>query len=108
MSGPRARCEPMLEAGAVTASACLGLVAMPEPSAASTQQRVSDYTSGQLRIAYADPPYPGCAHLYKDHPDYNGEVDHEALITELVGYDGWALSTSSQALQQILFFCPEH
>jgi hypothetical protein len=59
-------------------------------------------------LAYADPPYPGCAHLYADHPDYNGEVDHEALITELVGYDGWALSTSSKALQQILFFCPEH
>ena len=29
-----------------------------------------------LRIGYADPPYPGQAHLYKDHPDYGGEVDH--------------------------------
>lgn len=22
-----------------------------------------------MRLAYADPPYPGCAALYKDHPD---------------------------------------
>ena len=29
-----------------------------------------------MRIAYADPPYPGCAHLYRGHPDYAGEVDH--------------------------------
>ena len=27
------------------------------------------------RIAYADPPYPGCAHLYADHPDFAGEVE---------------------------------
>lgn len=43
-----------------------------------------------LRIAYADPPYIGCAHLYKDHPDYDGEVDHVALIDRLQSeYDGW-------------------
>lgn len=29
-----------------------------------------------MRLAIADPPYPGCAHLYRDHPDYAGEVDH--------------------------------
>jgi hypothetical protein len=23
-----------------------------------------------VKIAYADPPYIGCAHLYRDHPDY--------------------------------------
>ena len=28
-----------------------------------------------LRLAYADPPYPGSAWLYRDHPDYGGEVD---------------------------------
>jgi len=33
-----------------------------------------------VKIAYADPPYIGCAHLYRDHPDYAGEVDHPALI----------------------------
>ncbi len=60
-----------------------------------------------MNLAYADPPYPGCAHLYKDHPDYGGEVDHVALISRLhEEYDGWALSTSSKALQEILRICP--
>lgn len=34
-----------------------------------------------MRIGYADPPYIGCAHLYKDHPDYGlrmGTGDREA------------------------------
>jgi hypothetical protein len=38
-----------------------------------------------LKLAYADPPYIGCAHLYKDHADYGGEVDHVALVARL-GY----------------------
>jgi hypothetical protein len=33
----------------------------------------------RLRLAYADPPYPGKARLYRDHPDYGGEVDLAAL-----------------------------
>ena len=42
-----------------------------------------------MRIAYADPPYPGCAHLYADHPDYAGEVDHADLLARLnAEYDG--------------------
>jgi hypothetical protein len=62
-----------------------------------------------LRLAYADPPYPGRAHLYEDHPDFAGEVDHVALIEQLGGYDGWALSTSAEALHWILPLCPpEH
>ncbi|WP_244295086.1 hypothetical protein [Paracoccus versutus] len=36
-----------------------------------------------MKIAYADPPYIGCAHLYRDHPDYAGEVDHVRLIERL-------------------------
>lgn len=49
-----------------------------------------------MRIAYADPPYVGCAHLYKDHPDYGGEVDMAALIRRLnVTYDGWVLHASA-------------
>ena len=28
-----------------------------------------------MKIGYADPPYVGCAHLYKDHPDYAGAVE---------------------------------
>lgn len=56
-----------------------------------------------LRLAYADPPYPGLARrYYADHPDYAGEVDHRALLEQLSTYDGWALSTSSRALPDVL------
>jgi hypothetical protein len=59
--------------------------------------------SRETRLAYADPPYPGRAHLYADHPDYAGEVDHVALIERLAdNYDGWALSTSAEALGDVL------
>lgn len=54
------------------------------------------------RVAYADPPYPGCAHLYKDHPDYAGEVDHMKLFSRLKSFDGWCLHTSSTALAEVL------
>lgn len=48
------------------------------------------------RIAYADPPYIGCAHLYRDQPDYGGEVDHAALIARLESdYDGWILHATA-------------
>ena len=61
-----------------------------------------------LRLAYADPPYPGTAtKYYADHPDYGGEVDHPALIASLAAdYDGWALSTSAAALPAVLASCP--
>ncbi|MDO8107158.1 hypothetical protein Q6348_08105 [Isoptericola sp. b441] len=59
-----------------------------------------------LRLAYADPPYPGKAWLYRDHPDYGGEVDHAELIRRLSTYDGWALSTSAEALPVVLASCP--
>lgn len=60
-----------------------------------------------MRLAYADPPYPGRAELYRDHPDYAGEVDHPALIRRLAAdYDGWALSTSAAALRDLLPLCP--
>ena len=59
------------------------------------------------RIAYADPPYPGCAALYKAHADYAGEVDHRELIERLErDYDGWVLHTSSVALPQIAALLP--
>lgn len=56
-----------------------------------------------MRLAYADPPYPGLsARYYGDHPEYAGEVDHAELIGRLVrDYDGWALSTSPRALPLI-------
>jgi hypothetical protein len=48
------------------------------------------------RIGYADPPYIGCAYLYKDHPDFAGEVDHAALIERLErDYDGWVLHAAA-------------
>jgi hypothetical protein len=59
-----------------------------------------------LRLAYADPPYPGNARLYRSHRDYAGEVDHAALIRRLGPYDGWALSTSAAALPAVLAVCP--
>lgn len=59
-----------------------------------------------MKLAYADPPYPGNAYLYRDHPDYEGEVDHAELIEKLIGYDGWALSTSAAALLDVLPLCP--
>lgn len=54
------------------------------------------------RFAYADPPYPGLAHYYRDHPDFAGEVDHVALARELATFDAWALSTSADALPDVL------
>lgn len=60
-----------------------------------------------MRLAYADPPYPGrSARYYRGHADYAGEVDHAQLITDLAGYDGWALSTSADSLQELLRLCP--
>lgn len=56
-----------------------------------------------LKIAYADPPYPGQSRKhYSQHPDYAGEVDHGALAFELSSYDGWVLHTSSPALPSVL------
>lgn len=56
-------------------------------------------TAARVRIAYADPPYPGCAHRYVE----NTEVDHLELITRLeIDYDGYILHTSSVALPLLL------
>lgn len=49
-----------------------------------------------MKLGYADPPYIGCAHLYRRHPDYAGEVDHRALIQRLQAeFDGWVLHASA-------------
>jgi hypothetical protein len=57
-----------------------------------------------MHFAYADPPYPGKAHLYPE----NQEIDYPALILELEATypDGWALSTASGSLRDILPLCP--
>lgn len=56
------------------------------------------------RFAYADPPYPGKAGYYTERQ----EVDHRDLIAQLEQRfpDGWALSTSSEALALVLPMCP--
>lgn len=62
-----------------------------------------------LCFAYADPPYPGtAARYYRHEPTYAGEVDHATLVASLTagGYAGWALSTSSRALRDVLPLCP--
>ena len=60
-----------------------------------------------LRMAYADPPYPGLARrYYQSEASYAGEVDHVALIARLQTYDGWALSTGEFALRDLLPLCP--
>lgn len=65
---------------------------------------------GKRRFAYADPPYPGKVDYYYDQIEtYDGaEVDHRELVDRLVADypDGWALSTSSEALQRVLRLCP--
>lgn len=63
-------------------------------------------TGPGCRLAYADPPYPGRAGYYVDHPDYAGEVDHAQLVDQLMTYDGWALSTAADALPAVLEVCP--
>ena len=57
-----------------------------------------------MTFAYADPPYPGLARKYYDCE----EVDHEQLVSRLMAEfpQGWALSTSSDALQDVLALCP--
>jgi hypothetical protein len=56
-----------------------------------------------VRFAYADPPYPGQARRhYGQHEDFDGEVDHYALIERLEGFDAWALSTGSRMLCDVL------
>lgn len=57
-----------------------------------------------MRFAYADPPYPGRAGYYPE----GQEVDHAELIARLTAEfaDGWALSTSAHAPQDVLALCP--
>lgn len=74
-----------------------------------TTRRAAHDVSTPMRLAYADPPYPGLsARYYAGHPDFAGEVDHRALLEQLSspgGYDGWALSTSARALPDVLGLC---
>ncbi len=69
---------------------------------------------GGLVFAYADPPYPGLSSkYYRGRENYAGEVDHQKLISEMTAcvasgkWAGWALSSSSKALKQLLQWCPD-
>ena len=57
-----------------------------------------------MRVAYADPPYEGCAHYYDER-----EVDHPALIARLIVEfpDGWALSCKTNSVRALYPLCPE-
>jgi len=64
-----------------------------------------------MRLAYADPPYPGQARRhYKNDPSgiVAEEVDHKELIEHLLQhYDGWALSTNEPGLEYIKDLFPK-
>jgi hypothetical protein len=57
-----------------------------------------------VRFAYADPPYPGQARRH--YGDDALEVNLELLVAHLEEFDGWALSTSSVALRDVLPLVP--
>jgi hypothetical protein len=66
-----------------------------------------------MRLAYADPPYLGCAQkYYGDHPEaavYDSVDGHRALIDRLCDEfpDGWAYSLTSTTLRDLLPLCPD-
>jgi len=65
-----------------------------------------------MRLAYADPPYLGCGHMYTDTPQaalrtYDNPDAWADLIQRLdTEYDGWALSMTSGNLHDILPLAP--
>jgi hypothetical protein len=66
-------------------------------------------TEERFRLAYADPPYLGCAKLYPEHPDaarWDDPASHVALLAELDTFDWWAMSLSTPSLAVILPAAP--
>ena len=63
-----------------------------------------------MKLAYADPPYLGCARRYRDHPDaaiWDDPAEHGRLMARLEqDYDGWALSAGMNSLQALLPLAP--
>lgn len=59
-----------------------------------------------MKLAYADPPYLGCAKYYPEHPEsfiWNDLQSHHDLLSRLDSeYDGWAYCLSSTSLHIIL------
>ncbi len=63
-----------------------------------------------MRLAYADPPYLGCARRYREHPEahiWDDPASHGDLMASLEdSYDGWALSAGMNSLQTLLPLAP--
>ena len=63
-----------------------------------------------IRLAYADPPYLGCARLYPEHPEshiWDDPANHGRLMADLDrDFDGWALSLSATSLAALLPLAP--
>ena len=57
---------------------------------------------------WCDRPDPsGIQARRQSAPTNDGKLDHRELVSRLVSsYDGWALSTSAAALQEVLLLCP--
>jgi hypothetical protein len=56
-----------------------------------------------MRLGYADPPYIGCSHLYAGHDDFDGEVDHAALLERLASdFDGWVLHAAATPISMAI------
>jgi hypothetical protein len=63
------------------------------------------------RLAYADPPYLGCCHLYgHDHGDdglcWDEPSTHALLFHRLRSFDGWAYSCTAPSLTDLLPLVP--
>lgn len=65
-----------------------------------------------MKLAIADPPYPGCCGLYGHHHELPYDCWDDIATTRFLmvnlerDYDGWALHTSSVALGRVLRFAP--
>lgn len=63
-----------------------------------------------MRLAYADPPYPGQAEKHYSDDPRCAEVDHAELIARLDrDYDGWALSSGADlaAMRLVIPLLPD-
>lgn len=103
-------CRSLLEASATPAAIFCGRKCRQAAFRLRRRRTTEAAEAGNLTFAYADPPYPGLARkYYAGEASFAGEVDHEELVASLTaaGYAGWALSTSSKALRDVLPLCPE-
>lgn len=107
MRAPCAWCEKPIPPNARRDSICCSQRCRQARHRFQRAVGAAEAAAAPKRLAYADPPYPGlAARYYGGHRDFAGEVDLAALIEQLVTYDGWALSTSANALREVLALCP--